>query len=43
MIKYVKLNVNSIIKNVRNYLTDIFCLCLHFGKNIFIEQYFVID
>lgn len=41
MIKYVKLNVNSIIKNVRNYLTDIFCLCLYFDKITIKEQYYV--
>ena len=44
MIKYVMLNINSILNNVRNNLTDIFFCCCKI-KNIVItkEQYSVND
>ena len=41
MMKYVMLNVNSVLNSVRYYLTDIFCLCLYFDKITIKEQYYV--
>ena len=41
MMKYVMLNVNSVLNSVRYYLTDIFCLCLYFDKIMIKEQYYV--
>ena len=44
MTKYVMLNINSILNNVRNYLADIFFCCYKI-KNIVMtkEQYSVND
>ena len=44
MVKYVLLNINSILNNVRNNLTDIFFCCYKI-KNIVMtkEQYSVND
>lgn len=44
MTKYVMLNINSILNNVRNYLVDIFFCCYKI-KNIVMtkEQYSACD
>ena len=44
MIKYVMLNINSILNNVRNYLADIFFCCCKIKDTVETkEQYSVND